>query len=61
MQFVPRDEFLEYIRSNTEAHLEIVKILSMDIGRCYEVLKEMSQLEELESRAQAAGVPDRLR
>lgn len=41
LQFVPRQEFLEFIRSNPEAHLEIVKILSLDIGRCYEVLKEI--------------------
>lgn len=39
VQFVPRSEFLERIRANPEAHLEIVKILSLDIGRCYEVLK----------------------
>ncbi len=41
VQFVPRTEFLTFIRANPEAHLEIVKILSMDIGRCYEVLKEI--------------------
>lgn len=41
VQFVPRQQLLEFIRTNGEAHLEIVKILSMDIGRCYEVLKEI--------------------
>ncbi len=41
LQFVPRQEFLGFIRANSEAHLEIVKILSLDIGRCYEVLKEI--------------------
>lgn len=39
LQFVPREALLELIRTNGEAHLEIVKILSLDIGRCYEVLK----------------------
>ncbi len=39
LQFVPRTAFLEIIRSNPDAHMEIVKVLSLDIGRCYEVLK----------------------
>jgi CRP-like cAMP-binding protein len=41
VQFVPRDALLEFIRTSPEAHLEIVKILSLDIGRCYEVLKSI--------------------
>ncbi|MGK2859367.1 MAG: Crp/Fnr family transcriptional regulator [Thermoanaerobaculia bacterium] len=41
LQFVPRTEFLEFIRTDSETHLEIVKILSMDVGRCYEVLKQI--------------------
>jgi CRP-like cAMP-binding protein len=41
VQFVPREALLEFIRSNSEAHLEIVRILSLDIGRCYEVLKSI--------------------
>lgn len=40
-QFVPREALLEFIRTDGEAHLEIVKILSLDIGRCYEVLKSI--------------------
>lgn len=41
LQFVPREALLEFIRISPEAHLEIVKILSLDIGRCYEVLKSI--------------------
>lgn len=41
VQFVPREIFLETIRSNPRVHLEIVKILSLDVGRCYEVLKSI--------------------
>jgi CRP/FNR family transcriptional regulator len=52
VQFVPRDELLEFIRMSPEAHLEIVKILSLDIGRCYEVLKSI----DAENRGQPLRV-----
>jgi len=41
VQFVPREALLELIRPSTEADLEIGKILSLDIGRSYEVLKSI--------------------
>jgi len=52
VQFVPRDALLEFIRTNPEAHLEIVKILSLDVGRCYEVLKSI----DAENRGHALRV-----
>lgn len=47
--FVARGALLEFIQANPEAHLEIVKILSLDVGRCYEVLKCI----DAENRGQA--------
>ncbi len=41
VQFAPRDRFLERIHGNSVAHLDVVRMLSVDIGRCYELMRAL--------------------
>jgi CRP-like cAMP-binding protein len=41
LEVVPREEFLRLMTSAPGLHLEVVRLLSIDLGRCYEVFRSL--------------------
>ena len=53
LEVVPRDEFLRMMIEVPGLHLEVVRMLSIDLGRCYEVLRTLGP--KARSRHSEAG------
>ena len=41
VEFVARDDFTTAMVSEPGLHLEVVRMLSLDVARCYELLKSL--------------------